>query len=303
MTSVLVEAGFGYPIGGPTLAWIGSIGLHGVRIDVPWGIPPAELERLLVEIVKANLDAVLIVGGWMVRYDDGVALSFRNGENPSPEALAQFARQVASAAIRLGLRCVIEIGNEPTITAVYKEDPSRYARAVRECSKAMWEVAPGLSVAAGSVHDLTPDSQEYLKDVINYGIPERTIVAVHPYRMGNRPWDGEADGTGIRAKVDWLRSIWSGEIAVSEMGWHTAERSEKAGLFGLCPRRVRWNDEQVAEFWRWELDFWRKAGARFVVVFQLNDGPNDEMEHRFGIRYFDGTPKPVAGVFKQAMAA
>lgn len=302
---VYINAGFGRPVGGSTLGWLGGLGCAGIRQDIPWGIPSVALKPLLAEIAKANGEAVLIVGGWMVWNGGGhIAPDFREGSMPSPSAVAQLARQVAVIARNLGLRCIIDIGNEPNITAAFQNDASRYADTVRRAAIAVWEVDKSIPVAAGSIHDLTTRSREYLKDVLNCGISEKTILAVHPYRMGNRPWAPFSGFDGIGHAVDWLKSIWPGEFAVSECGWHTAPRTEKVGFLGLCRKRVQWTDSDVAGFARFELKFWREAGAKFYVWFQLNDGPNEmEPEHRFGIRHFDGMPKPVAFAIKESTAA
>ena len=291
-----IQAGFGYPIGLRTLDWIGDLGFLGVRQCIPWGIPQVELATLLNELVQAGMEALLIVGGWDV-WDDGVVSPrFRDDDMPSSGAIGAFARHVAEEAKRQELRAIIEVGNEPEITAAFKLNPGRYADTVRRVAAEVGSIR----VAAGSIHDLTPESREYLGDVLSYGIPERTIVAVHPYRPGNKPWEPFTDFRHISEAATWLRTIWPhGEIAVSEIGWHTAPRMTGAGFLGLCRKSIRWTDEEIAKFARWELNLWQQVGSLFLTWYQLNDGPNDVESDRYGIRDQDGVPKPVAQVFKE----
>jgi hypothetical protein len=87
--------------------------------------------------------------------------------------------------------------------------------------------------------------------------------------------------------------------AIGETGFHTAARP-RSGLAGWLDRRLgrpapRWTDAEVAEFTLARFRFWADHGARFVVAFQLNDGPEDVAEHRFGWRTCgpqSGCPEP-----------
>ena len=51
---------------------------------------------------------------------------------------------------------------------------------------------------------------------------------------------------------------------------------------------------------RQEWTFWRTQGAEFAVLYGINDGPTNTREDRYGIRTFNRTWKPVAGVLRAA---
>ena len=92
-------------------------------------------------------------------------------------------------------------------------------------------------------------------------------------------------------------------IYCTETGWHTAPSTVRTGWFGLFRRKVRFTDEQVADFFDREVTIHERNGAEVFAWFQLNDGPNpDDYEQTFGIRRLNGELKPV-GVRASASAA
>ena len=78
-------------------------------------------------------------------------------------------------------------------------------------------------------------------------------------------------------------------FGVSEFGYPTNRH-------GWGPFTSQITPDQAAILIRAEIAFWARVGARWSVIFQLNDGPTEMRENRFGIRAFDGTWKPAAGV-------
>jgi hypothetical protein len=62
---VYVSAGFGRPIGHASLQWLKSLGVSGVRTDIPWAAPLQYRERLIAELAEVGLGGILIIGSNM----------------------------------------------------------------------------------------------------------------------------------------------------------------------------------------------------------------------------------------------
>lgn len=193
--------------------------------------------------------------------------------------------------------CDVELRNEPDGPIGGNLSPGVYAALVPtfafECHLA------GAMPWVGAVGNLAEDPLTWLQRMLA-ALPAAVTsfgVTVHRYPNGNL-WSRAHEGFGSREhEVLKLRNlIGDRPWACSEFGYTTAPQLKRKWLPRWLPGNT-WalTDAQVADNVTHEWDFWRRHGARFAVLYQINDGPNPkDKEHRFGIRTLDGRWKPVA---------
>jgi hypothetical protein len=258
---VYLNAGFGEPLSAADLAQIRSLGFAGIRTDIyDNGLGP----EIAAGLKATDLEAIFLV---------------KIAQVPLAVSLIR--------AVDLQARVVIEIENEPDFTTV---TPSVLSAAIRDAVRDY----PDIRFVSGGV---SHRGQDYLRQVIEVGIPENVAVGFHTYR--NTPPDDPLPGYASRAAefaqlhtLAGARSLWC-----TECGWHTG-RFGGFRIFDFWIGAQRFSDAQVAEFTRRELELHKAAGVDVFVLYQYNDGPSGEAADRFGIRRTDGSLKPVAEVVR-----
>lgn len=276
-----LNAGFGEPLGVQFLKTLPRRGFVGIRQDIP---NSAVAEPLLREIADAHLHPVLLIGGGKM--------------NSSPSTIAMLAEYVALIAQRLGLtgrKPALEIGNEPDIAPGYADHPEQFAEAVCLAHERVQAVSDRFLVVTGGISTTGRANLDYLKRAIEYGLPEDVVIGYHTYRTTRQPQEPLKGFLSRDAEFAELKRIAGGrEIWNTEIGWHTAQSTIRFGPMKMCKRKIQFSDEQVADFAEREVHLNAAYGSLGLVWFQLNDGPTDNYEDRFGIRRLDGTWKPVA---------
>lgn len=307
---IQLNAGAGQAIGVDLVRKIMSLGYDGNRQDIPFGAPMAHVRKLYRELDRAGAHATLIVGGWMGwEDDDGSVQSYKEEKLPVREAI-EYCGKVVAELMRFDLinRCWLEIGNEPDVTKQWSKDPDGFASFVSMMSAKAIQTAPALErrCVVGGVSNLRrKDGFKYLSRLLTQGrLNNHLIVGLHPYRSEVRPWEKFDDWARINDAVWQIKQRLHGKrFAVTEVGWHTATQHERKWL-GRKGDPYQWTDDEVAEFYLWERDFWLREGAEVFVWYNLNDGPDDTSEHKFGIRrmeppQWEASLKPVAHVVKE----
>jgi hypothetical protein len=176
----------------------------------------------------------------------------------------------------------VELKNEPDLNG---PTPAVYAQFVSEAAKIAHRGRQTLWV--GAVSNLNRRGLEYLKNLGE--LPADVGVSVHRY--GDGTFENPHDGFPSRdAEVAALRAIIGDRpFGVSEFGYPKHR-------YGWGPFSGQITPEHAALFIRQEIAFWRRHGAAWSIVYQLNDGPTDSRADRYGIRAFDGTWRPAARV-------
>jgi hypothetical protein len=273
------------------------IGFHGTRQDIPLGAPFPHVAELIREAREASEQAVFIVGGWQGWHEGRSVQMYKSDPIPQQAVYAQ-AFDFAKELQRIDWAPQVEIGNEPDITDGFSKDPATFAGYVRRVWEEIVIANPALEHRCymGGVSNLRKKAgHKYLTRLLQHAdlAEDKIMTAFHPYRPEYEPWAEFGGWSRINDAVWELRQVWGErQFGVTEIGWHTA--TQKRGLLGR--HEWQWTDEQVAEFYQWERNFWQSEGAQCFVWYQLNDGPDDTSEHKFGIRYLDETYKPVAYV-------
>lgn len=266
-----LNAGFGELLSQEDIGFIRSVGFNGIRQDVK----SAEGVQALVENALATLSSAIFV------VDIG-----------SPVLLAAL---VAEAARNIGAEtaCVIEIGNEIDATAMPARD---FGRAVRMAFDAVRTYAP-IPVVSGGVTNTSTKALDWLEEAMPE-IPQEVGVGYHTYRDGmpHHPHHGfnrREDEFARLRQVAGARYIWH-----TEGGWHTALRPKP---FPLCWQKERLDDIEVGRRLVTEMWLNQMAGALSFCVYQLNDSVEDNALGRYGLRAFNGDPKPQAWILHGAL--
>lgn len=278
---LLLNAGFGDPLGTELFGELRRLGFDGIRQDV---LRLDRVEELVRDAAAGAGDAwqpfVIFVVEWgAVTAELAVAVAqFAHGRIP------EFA---------------IEVGNELNIpdpnTGRAPVKPTVYGHAFNEIRDAIHLIDPTIHVVTAGISSLSKDSQRWLAAAPILG---PAVIGYHDYRTDDDPRpEAPQKGFGSRdmefdnlRRLAGPRPIWN-----TEVGWHTAVR--KRGLWGMKKYRV--SDTEAASYLVREADLTRKRGSDVMVVYQLNDGPKDEPLHRYGIRDFAGNWKPQARVAQE----
>jgi len=298
---VYVSAGFGELISKPWLTLVKKIAV-GVRQDIPNGVYAKGVNKLVEEIAKTSLRAIFMVGGWQWGEPDGTGVHRDDGIAPTPEGVAASTAQTLWAAKHYGMsdRVIIEVGPELNIGPRYSKDLSP----LRDLCDAAWDAikanAPGTPMIAASVSNVGKDSGMRALKRWMRGLPPAWIAGVHPYRTRGPREDQPDTFGGYVSPTEMLGELYEildgKRFAVTEAGWHTARQKYKSGPLNLCTKTSEYSRAEVATWARWDIDFWRKAGAELYTWFQIRDGaPGDEHhDSHFGAFEADQTEKLVA---------
>ncbi len=286
-----------WALGREQTRWVKSMGFSGLRYDIPWGAPSKYIQMSFDQMSLQQLDALIIIGGWM-RWGGDNPVAAR-GFAPPVDAIGLEAKHAARILLRSKMPVDFvswEIGNEPDLSEW--KSPREFAEFVRRGAEGIWEVIPTATVVVGGVSNVNRNGgAKYLDAICSAGVDARMILGVHPYRSDRAPDEAPKGWKSVDDVFRWLKSkerlIW-----VTECGWHTSPQKRRSGPFGIWSKNVQWSDYDVAKFVRLEMSLWENAGAGLYAYYQINDGENKlDPEQNFGVRYFDLTPKPVAGAF------
>lgn len=268
---ILVNAGFGAPIGEPMLATLKAFGFHGCRQDI---LRPETAKALVHEQLVAGLDGIYIV------------------RDPLS------ARQAAVALMNAYLPGIIEVGNEEDS----KMSPKQYHRAFMEAYRAVRGVSQQVSVFTCGITTLDRKRQEWLRAVYALGVPADAGCAVHTYRQETPPGWAKP---GFKSRAEEYESVRrfigpQRRLILSEIGWHLAPFTVKKGWFSTTKRT--YSEAEVASYMLEECRYAKEAGVESLTAFQINDGPDStNYEHRFGLRRVDGTWRPTLTALMEGM--
>lgn len=305
-----VAAGFGEPITKPWLELARKVAT-GVRQDIPNGLHAKAVNRLVEEVAKSGLNAIFLVGGWQWGDADGLNVHGNKDAHPTPQGVAASTAQVLWAAKHYGMedRTIIEVGPELNIDPLYKRDLEPLRDICHAAWGAIWTHAPGTTMIAASVSNLAKNEgmkslEKWLRD-----LPEQWWAGVHPYRTRG-PSDEQPDTfsgyDSPESMLSRLKQILDGRpFAITEAGWHDGEQTYKSGPLNLCTKTSQYSRGEVATWARWDIEFWREAGAELYAWYQIRDGREDDpdSEAHFGAYLQDQTPKLVAATLAHESAA
>jgi hypothetical protein len=283
-----LNAGFGDPIAFefPNLT---PRGFTVVRQDLRAHFDDGYLRSLVQEFTAAPVTPLFLLAGGHIDTPDHLS-------RIEPHEIAALGHRVVAAATEAGLANYwIEVGNEPDLSHVdYRTRPQDFAIAVQQTFDAVRAAGFIGPVVSGGIANLSRASLTYLERMLNEGLPADIVIGFHRYPRGLGP---ENPQHGFASREDeWqeLQRLANGRaVACTEVGHHTAPR--KHTLLGFIPWNTRVSDDHVAAHVVFDLEFFRSRGCLLTAVYQLNDGPSNDLHlDRYGIRRQDGTWKPAA---------
>jgi hypothetical protein len=252
-----VQTSFGQLIGSETYQQLAAFGYTMARIDAQ-ACTPEEAALLAQEAVEAGLTPLVI-------------LQHPDQMRDLPEGTH------------------VEVLNEPDITdvsaGVYLVLMLAFAGAVRD----------GIHLWGPCVSNRNRRGLNYLHQIAHL-FPARVGITLHSYQYGAYPYAPFPGAASRDDEVAQLTAIIGDRpFGISETGFHTCPMP----TYGDWRKNLPWlttrhTDDHVADLLNWECAFWNRHGAAFCCIFQIDDGPTDTPEHRFGIRRVDGTWKPAA---------
>lgn len=158
-----------------------------------------------------------------------------------------------------------ELRNEPDLEG---PPPQVYRGLMLDIAR----LADGRRVWVGAVSNFNERGFDYLRKLGT--IPPNLGVSIHNYG------DGEFAPTEAKY-AHFIGIIGERQFAITEFGYPTEDIPEL----------------QVARLVREEHLWWAAHGARFSIMYQLNDGPNDG--ESYGLRRMDGSWKPTAFIWTE----
>lgn len=275
--------------------WVKGWGFDGIRFDIPLYCPPEIIENTFAKIAQSSMPIVPIVGGWSrwePRNDPAGRHVHDVREAPNINDAAVQASLVTELSRRHGLVSYIEGGNEPDITDGFND--GKEAHFVDFCNRlheAIIAVNPMQPFITGGPHNMAAGAGlTYLRRALDAGLITgkhrgNIFTGIHPYRTGDEPWE-PVDGADVRSVIQSIKRE-AGPVACTEIGWHTAMQKRSKGFLGLQKERFRFDDEDVLEFAKFELDLWAWAGSPVFCWYNANKGPSDKPIDNFGIRPFN----------------
>ena len=270
---LLLNAGFGLPLGRFELNWIRALGFTGVRQsqEIPKA-PEADVDALVAEFAGRNLELLFNI----------------NTTSGSVTEVVARAVAVADACEKYRIPCNVEPINEPDAHAIYWDRPTFFADTIHAVYEAI--ASRGARVVSGGITSTSKQGLAYLRAAMPE-LPLDCTVGVHTYRSTapDKPLPGfssrQEEFDELRALVG-PRSIWG-----TEVGWTDGPRSRWP-----CVKPL--SESEVARRLRTEFKLYVENGFERCLLFQLNDGRGRE-EH-FGIKTINGRVKESAHVAGEA---
>jgi hypothetical protein len=218
-----------------------------------------------------------------------------DGNRVEPNEMADLGVAAVNAAAVVGLeRFALEIGNEPDIANDgYGKRPQDFAAAISQTRDRVRAAGFTGSIVTGGIANLNTRGLDYLRGVLqphDFPFPDDVVIGFHRYPETGAYHETPHAGFASRdAEMDALKQITGARpVACTEFGYHTAPEKK---LFFETTRRT---DDKVADSVMFDFDFFNRRQCEMAVLFQLNDGPTDTSEGRYGIRTSTGAPKIVA---------
>ena len=260
-------AGFGGGLSSKLADYI-RLGIDSIRQGPTTpDIDQETLEYLLGEFVGQPIKLLWILGG------QGYWTYF---QLLTDEEIYNEAKRLVRAAKKVGLEYFdIEIINEPDLGGGLKIPPEKYAALVRSACIGLEEEGFQGRVLCCGVFNHEKDAINYIKSVVQFGIPDNVIICPHRYSIDQNPQKPRKNFNSREQEQETIENAAQGrQTACSEYGFSTCE--------GIGPKQLVANH-------LWELDFGKKHHLYGMWIYQENDGKGWEC---YGLKDIHGNWKP-----------
>jgi polysaccharide biosynthesis protein PslG len=300
-----------------------SIGIKWVRYDISWAHVqangPDSYDWRVIDRLQANLKAMGFFSLAIIDYTPQWArrsdcINSDKCEPKDPYAFARFASLTAARYKDQGIS-TWEIWNEPNLNKFWKPqpDPLAYTQLLKVTSQAITQRDPHALILSGGAGRGEADGGgilpvDFLAKVYAYGGNAFiNAVSLHPYSFPFAPTkDNWSDVMETRklmvAYGDTNKQIWITEYGAPTNGprMHATQASPKD------TRGIDHVDEntQAALLSSAEHTFSQYTWAGPFIWYDYKDLGTDKnnRENFYGLRRFDGSPKPSYEALKQAIA-
>ena len=277
---VYLNAGFGEPLGEKVMSDVAGFGFNGIRQDIPDHHDDAW--RVIEDMLQLKGRPIFLIGGGEIRRSHPK----KHGE---PWPLDDFLSHVHDTMVKLRdlgwfqRPFAIEIGNEPDICKNHWQDPREFAFLVNRSYKIIQEIHSGCTVISGGVSNLHENGIDFTRKLVSTLHPDIEL-GVHRYppaldemepHFGSNRW---AEVTALKNAIGG-RPFWVTETGRSR--FHVKK-------FLWIKKTVRVSEKVVAKHIKTELEFWKRAKAKALVIYQHRDGPRESFLDGFGIADKDG---------------
>ena len=183
---------------------------------------------------------------------------------------------------------LIELGNEPDLEH-FNFPLDEYLQVAAECVPIAYD--HNLHLYLGAVSNLNRRGFDFLRAIPWKHYSNQIRCSIHRYPEGNNP---DTPHWGFRSREDEIRMLrnivgFRRGLACTEIGYHDGPDGS--------------TEEEVAEKMVWERQFFSDEGFEVCSGYNINDGPPEDLEPiaHYGFRRYDGSWKPVADAFANAV--
>lgn len=287
---VYLNAGFGEPLGADTHEQISALGFTGIRQDIP---DDHDAAWAVIQDMKLSTGRpIFLIGGGEMRRGHPK----KGGPAWPRKDLLQHVDDTLHKLENTGWfdrEFAIEIGNEPEISKTGWDRAQEFTSLVGAAWERVDKVCDG-TVISGGVANLNQRGLDFLKGGALF-MPQQVHIGIHRYPVGLDENESHI-GANRWAENTALKNIIGGKkFWVTETGrsrWH-----ERRTL--LWKRTERVPEETVARHLRTELEFWKKARAEALTIYQHRDGPSRTFMDGFGLADVNGNWHPVTAQLKE----
>lgn len=264
-----LNAGFGIPLIDRDFADLDDWGFSHVRTDVQ---PGWDNRAILTAFVGQAVAPLVILGP-----------TNGPGQLTAWEAWADLAVDIHTIADELAIPIAVNIGNEPNLADYWQWRPFEWSAMCEAVYGALREDGfEGLILAAS---DSNFGAAQYPAAMHWDGLPADLIPDIHWYSDEGDFFHRPKWGDSLPACYDHVKAACAGRaFAVSEFGLSSRGVDDET-FDALCAGvpREDWIGSQLTQC----LDFLKVRDTPLAGVFQINDGPLEDHESHYGLRYFE----------------
>jgi hypothetical protein len=282
-----LQAGFGPVLGTPFLERIAALGFTGIRSDLT-GSPQSQ-QTAVRELGEFEvLSPIFLFGGGHI-------------EDWTPErffgSTTNIARLIKNSGYFKGVPVYFELGNEPDIAVpMWRQDPKLLADTFWECYQAVKSIHGEIELVTGGIANLSENGLNWLEEFMLAGVPAKAIVGFHRYPNGYKPELPQKGFLSREHEMNRLRALADGrKLLCTETGLSQGYHRE-AKKFPLCfmNNKIWLEEEEQAEAFRIEYDFYKRRGVLGMTWYQHRDGiPHGRVLSHYGLYTATGEEKKV----------
>jgi len=194
---------------------------------------------------------------------------------------------------------VVEVINEPDLFG-FPGEPEKAGVLFNGIHEILRFYLKEIVILSPSVSNMHQNGFTYFRRMRNRMETWRNFdIAWHRYPPGRHATTPHKGFENREREVEAIKELLDKPIWITETGRSQVLRKKKSFPFCFMMEEILLSEGEQTAFAKDEYSFWKGMGVEAVNWYQINDGPNDQVLDRFGIRRFDGTPKDIANAFPE----